>query len=281
MELFVWKISAHTKQRHSHNGKNFQCAYHGWSFDGKTGECVEIPQIVNADGTSGQIPSRACADAVPAQILQEMAWIFPGGGLEKALQAPPPPTVPELETEEDFKMALPAVRDMPVDWPIVVSNIFDPDHGLFAHQAKNFDLYSASVPFPMDVEQDYPNDGKGWVLKSKVDAKDKLLQVDSELRSKLNDKKSKSKTKKKGAPELWASSYFHAPFHLQLKRIEKATGKTNFISIFYICPVGVGRARFMASTISKTAVPRWMTMLFLDNFLDQDTVSTALLSLIL
>jgi len=24
----------------------FQCAYHGWSFDGSTGDCVEIPQIV-------------------------------------------------------------------------------------------------------------------------------------------------------------------------------------------------------------------------------------------
>ena len=27
---------------------HFQCAYHGWSFDGKSGECVEIPKIIKS-----------------------------------------------------------------------------------------------------------------------------------------------------------------------------------------------------------------------------------------
>mmetsp|Transcript_11731 Transcript_11731/g.17221 ORF Transcript_11731/g.17221 Transcript_11731/m.17221 type:complete len:250 (-) Transcript_11731:985-1734(-) len=123
------KGAALSQGRVSGNGKNFQCAYHGWSFDGKSGECTEIPQLVKADGSSTQIPSRACGKAVPAQIHQEMVWIFPGGGLEKALQASPPPSVQEVETE-GFKLGQ-FVRDFPVDWPIVVSNIFDPDHGLF------------------------------------------------------------------------------------------------------------------------------------------------------
>eukprot|EP01083_Nonionella_stella_P052903 140197_1 len=38
---------------------HFQCAYHGWSFDGKSGECVEIPQIIkSASVTMGATGSR-------------------------------------------------------------------------------------------------------------------------------------------------------------------------------------------------------------------------------
>ena len=261
------KAAALSQGRVSSNGKNFQCAYHGWSFDGKSGECVEIPQLVGPDGVSAKIPSRSCAKAFPAQIHQGMVWIFPGG-LEKALISPPPPTVNELEIEDDFKLC-PYVRDFPVDWPILVSNIFDPDHGLFAHQAVAFDMYSASKDRPIDMEQAYPNDGKGWILNSKVDARKKLLEVDSKLRGKDDLKKKVKKNEKQ--MELWASSNFHAPIHLQLKRVDKTTGSTNFISTFYICPVGVGRSRFMAATISKFATPRWLQKLFTDNFVDQDT----------
>lgn len=265
------KGAALSQGRVTGNGKNFQCAYHGWSFDGKTGECKEIPQLVKADGSSTQIPSRACGKAVPAQIHQEMVWIFPGGGLEKALRAPPPPSVQEVETE-GFKLGQ-FVRDFPVDWPIVVSNIFDPDHGLFAHQAASFDMYSASATYPIEIQNHYPEDGKGWILESKVKAENKLLDVDAKLREAQEDsKKNKNKKKaKKDEKELWASSYFHAPIHLQLKRVDPETGSTNFVSTFYICPVGVGRTRFMAAQGSKAAVPRWMTKLFTDNFLDQDT----------
>ncbi|CAJ1942978.1 unnamed protein product [Cylindrotheca closterium] len=261
------KGAALSQGRVTGNGKNFQCAYHGWSFDGKSGECTEIPQLVQADGSSTQIPSRACGTAVPAQIQQEMVWIFPGGGLEKALQAPSPPLVQEVETG-GFKLGQ-FVRDFPVDWPIVVSNIFDPDHGLFAHQATTFDMYSASSMYPLEIQNNYPDDGKGWVLESKVQAQDKLLDVNAKLREAQGE--SKKKEKKKDEKELWASSYFQAPFHLQLKRVDPETGSTNFVSTFYICPVGVGRTRFMAAQGSKTATPRWLTKLFTDNFLDQDT----------
>ncbi|KAL3940845.1 MAG: hypothetical protein SGBAC_004695 [Bacillariaceae sp.] len=265
------KGAALSQGRVSGNGKNFQCAYHGWSFDGKSGECTEIPQLVNADGSSTQIPSRACGKAVPAQTHQEMVWIFPGGGLETALQAPPPPSVKEVETD-GFKLGQ-FVRDFPVDWPIVVSNILDPDHGIFAHQATTFDMYSASSAFPLEIQNHYPEDGKGWVLESKVKAQEKILDVDAKLREAQGESKKKKKEKgnKKDDKELWASSYFHAPFHLQLKRVDSNTGSTNFVSTFYICPVGVGRTRFMAAQGSKASVPRWMTKLFTDNFLDQDT----------
>lgn len=82
------------------------------------------------------------------------------------------------------------------------------------------------------------------------------------------------KTKKNTSKETerpWATTSFHAPFHVQMRRIPKDSNTTSFVSAFYICPVGVGRTRFMAAGLSKKVPPRWLTKLMLDNFLDQDT----------
>jgi hypothetical protein len=78
------------------------------------------------------------------------------------------------------------------------------------------------------------------------------------------------KQRKKGETP-WATTMFQAPFHLQMRRLDKHTNSTAFVTAFYICPVGVGRCRFMAAGLSKVAPPRWVTKLALDNFLDQDT----------
>ena len=36
-------------------GGYIQCSYHGWTFDGRSGECVEIPQTVIAAAVAGII----------------------------------------------------------------------------------------------------------------------------------------------------------------------------------------------------------------------------------
>lgn len=253
-------------------GGNFQCAYHGWSFNGKTGDCVEIPQILRNEGgkeTSATIPSRACATAVPAQIHQGMVWLFPGGGLEKALAAPPPPSIP-AEFYEMKKSII--VRDMPVDFPILLSNICDPDHGLFAHQDKNFDMYTASLDCPFESFVSEETDGgKGWSLNTKVDSKKKIIELDRSLRERLDPKRKNSKSKKSMDSATWATFHFHAPTHVRMNRIDKETGKSTFVFFFYVCPVGVGRSRFMAGGLSSVKVPRWINYLMVANFLDQDT----------
>jgi phenylpropionate dioxygenase-like ring-hydroxylating dioxygenase large terminal subunit len=261
---------------------NFQCAYHGWSFDGKTGACVEIPQIVKRDKgaleTSATIPLRACSTAVPAQIHQGMVWLFPGGGLEKALVAPPPPSVPS-EFYDNFKTST-VIRDMPVDWPILLSNICDPDHGLFAHQTKGFDLYTASLDVPFESFADEEtDDGKGYSIKAKIESKDKLLVVDKSLREHLDPKlKKKSKKREKkpsstddDASTSWATTHVQAPSYVRLNRVDKESGETKFVSVFYVCPVGVGRSRFMSASISGVKTPRWLSNFFVANFVDQDT----------
>ena len=250
-------------------GGHFQCAYHGWSFDGKTGECVEIPQLVEGDDDPSSIryPKSSCGTAIPAQVHQEMVWIFPGSSdetrLQEALLSPPPPAVPELESS-GFRQTT-SIRDMPVDWPIVISNICDADHGLFAHQALPFDLYSGSKEHPLNVASLSLNMGKGYQLNSSVPAVEKVLTVNRTRRAETTKVQSKQDD-----PPLTATQQLTLPHHLQLRRVKK-DGSTDFVSTFYICSVGVGRCRFMAAGVSRKPPPRWLTKLFLDNFLDQDT----------
>lgn len=252
----------------------FQCSYHGWSFNGTDGSCVEIPQIVRAeDKFSPVFPSKSCGKAVPAMIHQDMVWLFPGGGLEKALSTSPP-------TVEEYDIpgfgATRSARDFPLDWPVLLSNICDPDHGLFVHQSKNFDAYTASKDFPMDITEEFIMDGQGWTLQTVVDASQKLISTFRKMKgesdddiSGINNKKKKQKVK---VPQkMFATTYMHFPTHVKMKRVVEETNSTNFAALFYVCPVGVGRSRFFSAGLSKFPPKRWQTKLFLDNFLDQDT----------
>ena len=162
-------------------------------------------------------------------------------------------------------------------------------------------MYAASKDYPQQLEELFPNDGQSFTLHGRVDAARKLLAVDETLRNTKGKKKSKKdvdeskppsplwdnirsivngKTKKKDNGDddetkakltPWATSYFVAPAHVRQKRVDKDTGKTNFMTTFFICPVGVGKSRFMAASVAKMKVPRWLTTIMLDNFLDQDT----------
>ena len=153
LDVCPHKLAKLSQGRVTSSGE-FQCAYHGWKFNGISGQCVEIPQVVNliesnGDGegvedttsttTKTSMPSfvtqssKSSATAVPAMIQYDMVWLFPGGNLEKALLAPPPPTIPELEPSDEndgkpeFQLSSVSMRDMPIDFPILLSNICDPD----------------------------------------------------------------------------------------------------------------------------------------------------------
>ena len=51
------------------------------------------------------------------------------------------------------------MRDLPLDISLLVENILDPDHGVFAHQAVGFDYYSASNQHKQTVTVEEPDDG--------------------------------------------------------------------------------------------------------------------------
>jgi len=264
-----------------------QCAYHGWSFNGTDGNCVEIPQVVASIGLTatndGKVNKqqtmdammggdRACSTAIPTMISAEgMVWLFPGGNLEKALLAPPPPTVPESLSKGYIVTT--SIRDFPVDYSLLLENILDADHGVFAHGLGGFDFYSATRDTPQRITEEFPHNGKGWKLTSRVDAVEKLLKYDKNQRAKQNNKDSPKKNTKEEKTKI-STVTFTAPSHVMMGRRDADTDETSFITTFWVCPVGTGRSRFMSATLVKAPfriIPRWLSHIFLNNFVDQDT----------
>ncbi|GAX12479.1 hypothetical protein FisN_24Hh053 [Fistulifera solaris] len=238
-----------------------QCAYHGWSFD-QQGKCVQIPQ---SPAKSSQYSTRACAKAVPAILHQGLVWLWPGPVTNNDVTLlPSPPSVPEMD-DPAFKVTR-TVRDFPcIDWTLLLSNIMDPDHGMFAHQASPFDMYSASPEYQMQVEQSF--DSAGWQMISKVPAQEKLRNRDRILRG---------LTTKAMPMNITGVTTFHAATHVTISR-RNEQGETSFVTAFWVCPTGTGRSRFLSAAVGKLpfSPPRWVFHIALNRFLDQDSVLVA------
>jgi len=302
-------------EQSSCSSRSFQCSYHGWLFDSKTGECIDIPQVETEVDTNtntstaagirkkrdGMRDIKTNGRAVPAMIdTNGMVWIFPGGGsgggsgLEEALLRPPPPVemIPEIG-KDGFRPVVQVIRDFPIDWTILLENIMDPDHGLFAHQEKSFDLYSASKNNPISIREQELDYGNGWTVTSQVDATYELCRrnedqiiMESEVQEGHHEKRKKKKmrmrTKRKfnginggnDGDVLKSTITFVAPNMVFFARRNK-DGETKSVSCFFITPTGTGRSRFMSCTLAKAPkwlkVPRFFVHIFINNFLDQDT----------
>ena len=240
-----------------------QCAYHGWAFDSE-GICRGIPHIKG--GGKSVVLEHSTVESYPVMVSQDMVWMCPTSWstlISSNTSVPPiPPRVPEMD--DPARSYTGVVRDLPLDWTLLVGNILDPDHGMFAHQMKSMDLYSASLKAKQTVNTFQEEDSGRFVLRSEVDATFKLSEQAEE------HKKSSSR-----APSavLRACSEFKPPSSIVSARRDK-DGTAKFILCFWVRPTGVGRAQFMSAAVYKKSflkLPRWLVHLGLNNFLDQDT----------
>lgn len=220
------------------------------------------------------------------QIVDDLFWIHPTA--KRASDAPLPiPRVPEMSLP-GYKY-VGAVRDFPVDYSLLVENVLDPDHGLFAHQAVGFDLYSASAARPVTVgvhagsdagARDGDVNGREVVapyLTGSVDAVPKLTaKPDAPAATTGAAKASAIAALGTSAPSaatvLKATSRFEPPCLVYMgRRDERGTSK--FVTCFWIVPMGAGRTRFISAAVGAAPFmpPRWVQHVVLNNFLDEDT----------
>ena len=163
-------------------------------------------------------------------------------------------------------------------------NTLDPDHGYFAHSSSGsmalaFDWYASDGTENMiNIDENFSS--TGWKIQSNVNAVDKLIKYNKDVRmpktGKMKDNTQRSllvnKPKKNDPPKL-ATTTFFAPSVITLGRRDNETAASSFLTGFWICPVGTGKSRFMSAAISMSpiAIPRWLVHMNLNNFLDQDT----------
>lgn len=140
----------------------------------------------------------------------------------------------------------------------------------------SYSWYSADgVKNTVHLDEEFSDDG-GWKIRSSVNAVDKLLEYNREVRtatsSDNNDetKKGKKDISDEEPPKL-ATTTFVAPSLIYMGRRTNSTAVSAFLTGFWVCPTGTGKSRFMSASIGKFAVPRWLMHIQLNNFLDQDT----------
>ena len=120
----------------------------------------------------------------------------------------------------------------------------DPDHGLFAHQNKGFDLYSASKDNPMSIREQVLDNGRGWTVTSQVDSKYELLQRNEEqlIQSQSQEGKSGQKGQKRkfdsekntdNGDVVKATTTFVAPNLVVMGRRDK-NNETSSITCFFV-----------------------------------------------
>jgi len=239
-----------------------QCAYHGWSFDA-TGACVDLPT-----SAGGAISSRACSEALPCEVAGGHVWVFPGA-LHGRTPSGPPPVLPEMEAGSGWSFT-PFVRDFPIDYSVLVENITDPDHGLFAHQSAGFDFYTASEKYPQTVE--VLADGEAFSVESRVTSANKLTARVATAKEEL-PRACVDKGEDGSETAKVSTTRFDAPCTISMGR-KSRSGKATFLACFWVIPTGFGRSRFMSCALVKSPpfrVPRWAVAIGVNNFLDQDT----------
>lgn len=73
-------------------GCHLVCPYHGWEYDGQSGQCVAIPYL-----PEGQKLPRATLRSYPVQERYGLAWIFPGDPARAHEHSTP--EIPQFEEE--------------------------------------------------------------------------------------------------------------------------------------------------------------------------------------
>ena len=134
------RLAPLSEGRIADDGRCLECPYHGWAFEGATGECVRVPQQEArlADGATARArsASRAAVLALPTLEVDGIVWAWAGGLFDGAAAAPPtddtgPATVEPIGRDgvahSDYS------RDLHMDWSTLCENVMDPAHLPFTH----------------------------------------------------------------------------------------------------------------------------------------------------
>ena len=121
------------------DGKSLECSYHGWRFDGCTGQCVEIPSLTTHDKLK---VDRIFAGYYPCKERDGYVWVYMTAGgrgaLDSSLGTRAAETIPEAPAlatfSEKYKIThLECELPSHIDHGII--GLMDPAHGPFVHQS--------------------------------------------------------------------------------------------------------------------------------------------------
>jgi phenylpropionate dioxygenase-like ring-hydroxylating dioxygenase large terminal subunit len=110
-------------------GDQLECPYHGWKFQGTTGQCKGIPSLTGHEDLNVE---KIFAGHFACDEADGYIWVFmpePGTKGDPAEEAPRLPTFSERYTVAHL------CADLPVSIDHGIIGLMDPAHGPFVHQA--------------------------------------------------------------------------------------------------------------------------------------------------
>lgn len=113
------------------DGASVECAYHGWQFDARTGQCRTIPSLTPDSKLKCE---RIYAGAFPCEERDGQIWVFMSNPEGRAPEAPLPPA-PELPSFGQHFTTAHLSADLPCGVDQAIIGLMDPAHGPFVHQA--------------------------------------------------------------------------------------------------------------------------------------------------
>jgi phenylpropionate dioxygenase-like ring-hydroxylating dioxygenase large terminal subunit len=120
------------------DGKNLECSYHGWRFDGCSGQCVEIPSLASQDKLKVE---RIFAGHYPCEEHDGYVWVYMTAASRKAGDSSPEsrlerrPDAPKLATFSKRYKSTHLACDLPSHVDQGIIGLMDPAHGPFVHQS--------------------------------------------------------------------------------------------------------------------------------------------------
>jgi phenylpropionate dioxygenase-like ring-hydroxylating dioxygenase large terminal subunit len=112
------------------DGKSVECSYHGWKFDGCSGQCVEIPSLTSQDKLKVE---RIFAGHYLCEEHDGYVWVYlfsPSARLTDAV-----PAAPKLATFSERYKSTHLRCDLPSHVDHGIIGLMDPAHGPFVHQS--------------------------------------------------------------------------------------------------------------------------------------------------
>ena len=112
------------------DGKNLECCYHGWKFDGCSGQCVEIPSLTSQDKLKVE---RIFAGHYPCEERDGYIWVFIQEPASRSTGSVP--AAPKLATFSEKYKSTHLTCDLPSHIDHGIIGLMDPAHGPFVHQS--------------------------------------------------------------------------------------------------------------------------------------------------
>ena len=118
------------------DGQQIECSYHGWKFDGHTGQCREIPSLTADQKLKFD---RIYAGNYACEEHDSFIWVFipdPGpSGAGFTARAEPLFAAPRVPRFSDKFRTAYLTADLPCSVDHGIIGLMDPAHGPFVHQA--------------------------------------------------------------------------------------------------------------------------------------------------